>query len=1169
MSPRQLLQKLDALGIVDPKILARIQAEVENPDKVVKTKAVLSYLVKKQQITEKQALQLVKVSKKEDVIEVAPTPVDEHDSADLMAIKDSRPSVVEEADEGATMMDDGAFAAEVDPDLVVSEVHDPLSMDGTMGSVVQPLGGVAPGFDAGLGGQGLGQAGLGQAGFGAGLDTGMDSGAYQQTDEVAATFLGKKDKKDQWATKWLYIGFGILGAILIGTAVTFIATMGQKPEDMFKAAMDSYNKATYTDATKKFEEFLEQFPDHNDAQTARARRIHSIIRATYDLKNYPEVIQQSSTLLPELAEAEDGGKIELLRDDLGVMLPVSLERITKKATKVVDLEGMKTELVKIKDYKKVIDNPVYITTSLRKVPSNAENLGRIDNNIRTIEGQIAKENEYGKALTAIANLREEGQTDQAFAVYQKLTRNYGDLAGRKALRDLMLTISAKESELVKTVEVSIPSTATERPSIIANSVVLAAKSGEPVEALKGEVVNFLADGSVYGIDVGDGTITWRRFLGYETDIQPQSINDDLILVADEQKFEVMALQRLTGKIFWRAEIGEPFMMPSLGDKVIVVTTKAGKVIQLNSANGQVEQSIQLPQSANLSALISTKEPYIYQAGSYSNLYVLSSQDYSCKEVYYIGHAQGSIATNPVAWSGYVLVAVNGSGYCNLHVLKPMNKGRDLKLVQIMTHITDSPVSSPIQRFGRWMLLTSEEGEMRILELNPTEELSPVSEFAKDRFTSERGLKSYIKSEGSNLWVAGKGIMRYKIKRNQGTFSREVTLEPNDEFISPCQKLDDYLLHIRRRDKSGMLSASLVNAADLKPVWRTDFGGELAGSPMMFGDKLVAVSNQGDLFSIDGGAIGKGYSDDAVRASTVREDLSFNQTIPVGDDMFALLGPNNPKDMLFAKGSTLQKKLVMLLPPADKAACPAVAMGENLIIASTSGQVSLVDPKTGRRMGESFLLEAKPGTRTPWFEPTVLSANTFAIASGATADGVKSVMYVLDSSNPRSLKMTASLESEEPFGSRLVNDGRGIFGVIGTAGNEKLASFSSSDPIAKEQEVALNGSVVAGPWLTQAGLLVHLDDDMLYCFGTDLSPKWEAKLENDKFACDPEIVGAQLMLCSRSGKIQLIDPSTGKTVTEFSVGQPIIHKPFRAGDKMYVSGMDGTVHVVDLNRIGNQ
>ena len=1170
MSPRQLLQKLDALGFVDPRILAKIRAEVENPEKVVKTKAVLSYLVKKEQITQKQATQMLKSSKADEIEVVAPVEVDPHDSADLMAIKDSRPTVAEEIDPSATVMDDGAFAHEVDPDIVVSQVHDPLSMDGTMGSMA-PASPVAPDYDYGGPAPGeFGNAGLGQAGFGNdGLNTGMDSGAYEDGSDVAATFTGKKNKKDQWATKWLYIGFGILGAILIGTAVTFIATMGQKPEDMYKAAMDSYNKLTYTDATKKFDEFLEAFPDHKDAPTARARRVHSIIRATYDLKNYPETIQQADKMLAELAKQEDGGKIELLRDDLGVMLPTALESITKKATKIVELEGMKKELVTIKDYKEIIDNPVYITTSGRKAPKTAENLGRIENHIRTIEGQITKENEYGRVQTTIADLREKGHTDSAFAVYQKLIRNYPDLASRKALRDMMLTISAKESELVKSVEVSIPNSSTPRPSIVSSSVVLAARSGQPVEALHGELVHFLADGSVYGIDAGDGTIKWRHFVGYQTDIQPQSINDDLILIADENNFELLALQQLTGKVFWRAEIGEAFLEPTLGDKIIIVTTNTGKVVQFNAANGQVEQSIQLPQPANLSALVSTKDPYIYQAGSYSNMYVLSSQDYSCKEVYYLGHSQGSIASNPVSWSGYILVAVNGSGFCDLHVLKPMNKGRELKLIQILSHVTESHVSSPIQRFGRWMLLTSEAGEMRILELNPTDETNPVSEFAKDRFASEGNLKSYVKSEGSNLWVAGKGIMRYRIKRNQGKFSREVTLEPNDEFVGPCQKIDDYLLHIRRRDKSGMLSASLVNAMDLKPIWRTDFGGEVVGSPMMFGDKLVAVSNQGDLFSIDGDSISNGYSESTVRASEVREDLSFDQTIPVGEDMFACLGLSNPKDMLFAKGTTLQKKLIMLLPPADKAACIPVAIGDKLIIASAGGQVSLVDPKSGRRVGESFLLEAKPGTETPWFEPTVLSKDTFAIASGATDDGVKSVMYLLDSKNPRSLKMTGSLESDASFKSRLVNNGQSIFGVIDSEGVEKLAAFSTAIPIAKEQEVTLNGSVVAGPWLTDAGILVHLDDDVLYCFGADLSAKWQLKLENDKFACAPEIVGAQLMLCTRSGKINLLDPSTGKSVTEFEVGQPIIHKPLRAGDKMYLSGMDGTVHVVDLNRIGNQ
>jgi len=55
MTPRQLLEKLENLGIIDSKVLGKIRAEIEKSDKEVKPKSVLAFLVKKKHITEQQA----------------------------------------------------------------------------------------------------------------------------------------------------------------------------------------------------------------------------------------------------------------------------------------------------------------------------------------------------------------------------------------------------------------------------------------------------------------------------------------------------------------------------------------------------------------------------------------------------------------------------------------------------------------------------------------------------------------------------------------------------------------------------------------------------------------------------------------------------------------------------------------------------------------------------------------------------------------------------------------------------------------------------------------------------------------------------------------------------------------------------------------------------------
>ena len=86
----------------------------------------------------------------------------------------------------------------------------------------------------------------------------------------------------------------------------------------------------------------------------------------------------------------------------------------------------------------------------------------------------------------------------------------------------MKAFSESEKSLVVPVEVSVNPVTAEAPSLITGTVVLASKTGTPIPALEGEVAPMMADGSLYGINVGNGTIVWRRFLGYQTTIQPQN-----------------------------------------------------------------------------------------------------------------------------------------------------------------------------------------------------------------------------------------------------------------------------------------------------------------------------------------------------------------------------------------------------------------------------------------------------------------------------------------------------------------------------------------------------------------------------------------------------------------------------------------------------------------------
>ena len=329
--------------------------------------------------------------------------------------------------------------------------------------------------------------------------------------------------------------------------------------------------------------------------------------------------------------------------------------------------------------------------------------------------------------------------------------------------------------------------------------------------------------------------------------------------------------------------------------------------------------------------------------------------------------------------------------------------------------------------------------------------------------------------------------------------------------------------------------------------------------------MIAVNNQGDTFPIDDKVVSSGFAAASMRASKIRSDLQFETLVELPDNKFACLGSEGRKDMLLVDLVKNKSRVLSLVKPADKIACPPIALGSDLVVPTLTGQVARINPNSGAMQGTPFQPALQPNGDMPkWYEPVRLDESQMVIARGQVDKEMPSVIYTLSGSNPRSIMKTGELVCESPVKSNVVLSGTQLFGVLETPDGDKLTSFTFQ-PLAIVKDVALEVDLVGGPWATAAGILVATNDGKLHCYQSDLSLKWSTELQDVKFACAPEVtanVNGWLMLCYQNGKVVWLAPETGKAVSEIDLGQPINHRPLFKGDKMYFGGMDGTIHIVD-------
>ncbi len=1143
MSARELLDRIIEARILDEKTIDRLRRQIGAPGRDVKPRSIVNFLVEKGFIDDRQAedllagRELVPRLVDDDQFEAIPGPAD-YDSGDLTNVAAFRPPPAAVPPSPPPVEEDDPPAAVVKKKKRREQQDTRQIRTGEIPA--EPLRRAA--------------APLVPASEPA---WGADLAPQREHSFVRGKlgFDGKRDTVDQWKTRWLWTGFGVLAALMIALAVLWLGVMRVDADKLYAEAEENFRKENYGKAGELFQKFHTGYRGHDNASKARVREVNANMRMSYKSEDYLKAYNYAIENLPRLDGEE---AIDDIRDDLGVMIPVIAEWYSAQPLIEKTTEGVKAKLAEALAVKeKLLDNPVYITTTLRNSARVSTLIATIDNNLLTADGIIKKEEDYQAAMTSIASLTTAGRTDEAFSIFTRLVRTHPDLGARTELREAMARVSARELELVQPVTTKIAVAASGPPTPVTRQILSGSTLGQPIEGLAGEVLAVLAEGAVYGLDAGAGRLLWRQFVGLPTTIQPQWTSEETreaLIICDQQRNLVMRVASGTGEVAWTATVGEPFFAPRITPDAVLVATASGQILRLDPVTGSQTAGAQLPRRISAGCEVADQSPELFVAGDDSNLYLLSSEDLRCTAVFYLGHAPGSVSLAPIYWSGYLLVVVNGSDYSELHVLQRSEEDGAIRRIQLI-RLANGPVSVEPSRLGRLMLFTSDNGDIRILDMNPAEPENPVRISTEGTFAVRGGVRPWSFASGSDLWIAGMGITPLRIQRATGELDRITVKNQADVFLGPLRKRDEYLFHIRRRGNSQLVSVAAVNPADLTEVWRTDFGASPAGAPLAAGDGLSLITSQGNLLRVGPEEIGRGAATEVAKSSDIDEALVFQSQLQFDDGSRAAFGPAGYPYMLSIDPSGVSR-LVRLQAPADQAACPPLSVGDNLIIASTKGQLMRIDRSTGQYSGSPFLPPMSPGQVLNWNRPAQVGPNSFLIG-----DGVNQLL-LMDLSDPLSVRKLAEKQLDGQIRSGITSIGEnGWLVEQGETGSRLIRVSTAGGTIQPAGAVDLPGLTTQDPFAVGGLILVATEDGQLHAVNEAATIVWSMPTGGDRIAAIVAIGNNGVAVCFEKGLVQLVSAG-GEVTGSLDLGQPIAHQPLVDGNRWLFTAADGTLLVVD-------
>lgn len=1119
MLAKELIDRLERLGLLDQEIIEALREQLEQGGTRVTPEAVAKLLVDNGQLTHFQAQKLI---------------------GELRIGQYAEPEVAAEAD--LTAVDDlGIVGEEFGEAIEVAEadVYD-----------AEPVAVEAVPMASGVGG--------GSAGGGDGSGSRGASGSIPPGGRSSSARRKPDPQKSVWDSFKIYGYLSIIALLLLAGAFFTFVLNRENEDEVIGNANKLYDQQNYQGAQDAYLSFVDSFGDDNQySSIARTRITMTELYKAAQFKQEPwQAVDLAKQKLPIIAE-EEGMNEE--RGNLAALLVEIADNMVKSAGKASETEKKEELLAKLDEHRELMENPLYMPSSMRAT------LGGQILNVEEARQKVLRDISRNRRLDAtessMAKSLEQKETKAAYDARKELLRDFPELHDDKRLMTLVRNGSNIQQTLVQPSS-KLPKTVTDAPAGDSlKSIVLTTLAGRPAADLRGETLYLRAGGSVLAFDGEKGSLRWRKFVGYAKDLPPVRIDSGSgVVLSDSTSLEVFRCDAADGRVSWRTLINEPFQQPVSVKDDIFVSVNSGQFLSLDAETGDAKWAVQIPQLLETGPGIDARARRAYLPGHHSNLYVINTRDGSCLESFYIGHQEGTIVVPPVPLLGHVFVIENrNSNDASVHILRVDESGQNVRIAQPPILLSGNVRITPIIQ-GRRLIVLTDRGEVKVLDIEPTAEREQVTVAATLPSFYDQPTATQMAVGRTAMYITGTRVGRYELQINTGRVVRDWSLHELDTFIGQPYISEDTLVHARVLRGTTAIRVTAANQKTGEEFWRTDVGVPVADiRPAGDGKGFHVITSQAALFNLDRESLASGSTQGPIENPGKNAvGIRFENPVSIDDDRMAMVNQVGGQTIVLYDPNREREKLrqVTMQLPAGKPSGGAIASGGGLFLPLDSGRAVLMKFETGAMMATPFQPASDPVAEVDWTRPIALPDDADQVV---VADSRKKIYRVRVAEQIRELS-----SKDVPY--KFLGPAAGVDQtyVASTAGPSAdfLVGFDMTS-LNEKFKTLLDGRIAWGPVAVNDWCLIETEDQTLRGFTADGVEKWQAKLPVGRPVGQPIVVDDAIVLAGRDGWVIAINQDDGSVIGQGDLGQPISATPLAVGSKLLVPGAEGVVYIIDV------